>query len=259
MATGIGPSSSGSQATVASVVTSTLLAGLAFSGGVISAFPSSVWSSRAPTHNPTSAHQTTALTQSTKDQTTTSASAVMDSTAKDNSEAEGEDRENSKGQGEDREREGDDKDEEEENEEEKDKKKGRKASRGGGETERMDNSTAGNKPPTKAPEATAKENKETKSDLTKRLPGLENQLKYTHNPLDSNLNNTTEAANETAVFPASKDPEATLNPRTGGDKKHWPFSIHTGESTKIRKPYVYSRFVLILCRTRKMEYGELSL
>ncbi|XP_053723308.1 receptor-type tyrosine-protein phosphatase gamma-like isoform X8 [Synchiropus splendidus] len=39
MATGMGPSSSGSQATVASVVTSTLLAGLGFSGGVISAWP----------------------------------------------------------------------------------------------------------------------------------------------------------------------------------------------------------------------------
>lgn len=53
MATGIGPSSSGSQATVASVLTSTLLAGLGFSGGVISSFPSSVWPSRAPTQNPT--------------------------------------------------------------------------------------------------------------------------------------------------------------------------------------------------------------
>uniref|UniRef100_A0A8B9RA31 protein-tyrosine-phosphatase n=1 Tax=Astyanax mexicanus TaxID=7994 RepID=A0A8B9RA31_ASTMX len=48
MATGIGPSSSGSQATVASVVTSTLLAGLGFSGGVISSFPSSVWPTTRP-------------------------------------------------------------------------------------------------------------------------------------------------------------------------------------------------------------------
>ncbi|XP_010129953.1 PREDICTED: receptor-type tyrosine-protein phosphatase gamma-like, partial [Buceros rhinoceros silvestris] len=49
MATGMGPSSSGSQATVASVVTSTLLAGLGFSGGGISSFPSSVWPTRLPT------------------------------------------------------------------------------------------------------------------------------------------------------------------------------------------------------------------
>uniref|UniRef100_A0A8C9YPY2 protein-tyrosine-phosphatase n=1 Tax=Sander lucioperca TaxID=283035 RepID=A0A8C9YPY2_SANLU len=59
MATGIDPSSSGSQATVASVVTSTLLAGLGFSGGVISSFPSSVWPSRAPTQNPISTRQST--------------------------------------------------------------------------------------------------------------------------------------------------------------------------------------------------------
>lgn len=45
----MGPSSSGSQATVASVVTSTLLAGLGFSGGGISSFPSTVWPTRLPT------------------------------------------------------------------------------------------------------------------------------------------------------------------------------------------------------------------
>lgn len=49
MATGMGPSSSGSQATVASVVTSTLLAGLGFGGGGISSFPSTVWPTRLPT------------------------------------------------------------------------------------------------------------------------------------------------------------------------------------------------------------------
>uniref|UniRef100_A0A667YW42 Receptor-type tyrosine-protein phosphatase gamma n=1 Tax=Myripristis murdjan TaxID=586833 RepID=A0A667YW42_9TELE len=55
MATGMGPPSSGSQATVASVVTSTLLAGLGFSGGVISSLPGSLWPTQAPqaSHNPT--------------------------------------------------------------------------------------------------------------------------------------------------------------------------------------------------------------
>uniref|UniRef100_A0A3B4TYB9 protein-tyrosine-phosphatase n=1 Tax=Seriola dumerili TaxID=41447 RepID=A0A3B4TYB9_SERDU len=97
MATGIGPSSSGSQATVASVVTSTLLAGLGFSGGVISSFPSSVWPSRAPTHNPTSTRQIAKPTEPTKD-ATTSASAVTAAAAKDNGEAGGEDRESSTGE-----------------------------------------------------------------------------------------------------------------------------------------------------------------
>ncbi|XP_030425704.1 receptor-type tyrosine-protein phosphatase gamma isoform X2 [Gopherus evgoodei] len=54
MATGMGPSSSGSQATVASVVTSTLLAGLGFSGGGISSFPSTVWPTRLPSAASTS-------------------------------------------------------------------------------------------------------------------------------------------------------------------------------------------------------------
>uniref|UniRef100_A0A674MIQ9 protein-tyrosine-phosphatase n=1 Tax=Takifugu rubripes TaxID=31033 RepID=A0A674MIQ9_TAKRU len=48
MATGMGPSSSASQATVASVVTSTLLAGLGISGGVISSLPSSVGPTQSP-------------------------------------------------------------------------------------------------------------------------------------------------------------------------------------------------------------------
>ncbi|XP_043406649.1 receptor-type tyrosine-protein phosphatase gamma isoform X7 [Chelonia mydas] len=54
MATGMGPSSSGSQATVASVVTSTLLAGLGFSSGGISSFPSTVWPTRLPSAASTS-------------------------------------------------------------------------------------------------------------------------------------------------------------------------------------------------------------
>ncbi|XP_061743231.1 receptor-type tyrosine-protein phosphatase gamma-like isoform X3 [Nerophis ophidion] len=92
MATGIGPSSSGSQATVASVVTSTLLAGLGFSGGVISSFPSSVWPSRAP---------------------------------KDKGEAPGDDGGNNTGQGDDEEMEGEDGEEEEQS---KNKKKQHKSS-----------------------------------------------------------------------------------------------------------------------------------
>ncbi|XP_027135089.1 receptor-type tyrosine-protein phosphatase gamma isoform X1 [Larimichthys crocea] len=226
MATGIGPSSSGSQATVASVVTSTLLAGLGFSGGVISSFPSSVWPSRTPTHNPT--RQTTEPTEPTKE-ATTSSSAVMTAAAKDNSEAGGDDGgENSKDQGENGEREGEDKDEEEEEEKEKDEKKRRKGSGGAVErTGRKDNSTAVNVPTSETPDATAKEKKQPEPDPTNTPPGAEDQLEYTHNPPDSNPATTTEATNETAAFPAPRDPAATLRPRTGGDKTHWPFSIHT--------------------------------
>ncbi len=237
MATGIGPSTSGSQATVASVVTSTLLAGLGFSGGVISAFPSSVWPSRAPTHQPT------------KDQVSTSASAVLMTSAKDNSDAGGEDIENITAQGEDEEREGEDEDEEEEREEEKDKKKGRKASFGVCEAGRMDKSKTVNEPPSEDLEANAKEKKRTKLDPS----GVEDQLEYTSNPLDSNLTTVIEATNETAEFPASTDPAKILTPRTGGNKKNWPFSIHTGKSIDV---HVKNQFALICYSTRKMEFCE---
>lgn len=233
MATGIGPSSSGSQATVASVVTSTLLAGLGFSGGVISSFPSSVWPSRAPTRNPTSTRQTTDATEPVKD-SAASAPAVTMAVAKDNGEAGGEDRENSKGQGEDGEREGEDKDEDEE-EEEKEEKKERKGSGGAGEVGRKDNGKAVNEPPSETPDATAKEKKQTEPDPTNMPPGVQHQLKvYTHNPLDTDTTTITDVA----AFPAPKDPTATLRPSTGGGKKHWPFSIHTGESANVLNPHV---------------------
>ncbi|XP_051270864.1 receptor-type tyrosine-protein phosphatase gamma-like isoform X2 [Dicentrarchus labrax] len=230
MATGIGPSSSGSQATVASVVTSTLLAGLGFSGGVISSFPSSVWPSRAPTHNPTFTRQTTEPTKPAKD-ATTSASAVVTATAKDNGKSGGEDRENSKGQGEDAEREGEDKDEEEE-EEEKEEKKEKKGSGGVVGARRKDSSTVMNEQPRETPDATAKEKKQTEPDPTNLPSGVEDQL-YTHNPLDSNPTTTTETTNETAVFPFPKDPTATHRPRTEGHKKNWPFSVHTDRPSAV--------------------------
>ncbi|XP_061793662.1 receptor-type tyrosine-protein phosphatase gamma-like isoform X2 [Nerophis lumbriciformis] len=122
MATGIGPSSSGSQATVASVVTSTLLAGLGFSGGVISSFPSSVWPSRAP---------------------------------KDNREAASDDGGNNKGQEDDEDTEGEDGEEEEKS---KNKKKQHKSSvkeergllgwgeHGQGEEQTQQSNQAGNEP-----------------------------------------------------------------------------------------------------------------
>ncbi|KAK5871848.1 hypothetical protein PBY51_012591 [Eleginops maclovinus] len=217
MATGIGPSSSGSQATVASVVTSTLLAGLGFSGGVISSFPSSVWPSRAPTNNPPSARHNSELNKDA------SASAVTTAAAKDNSETEGEDKENSKGQGEDGESEGEDKDEEEEEEEEKDKKKkGRKGSGGMGEAGSKDNRTAVKEPPNETPDATAKEKE---PDPMNMPPDEDTHLEaYTHNQPEPR----TEATVQTAELPALKDPAGTRS--SGRDRKHRSFSINTGES-----------------------------
>uniref|UniRef100_A0A673Y1U7 protein-tyrosine-phosphatase n=1 Tax=Salmo trutta TaxID=8032 RepID=A0A673Y1U7_SALTR len=116
MATGIGPSSSGSQATVASVVTSTLLAGLGFSGGVISSFPSSVWPTKAPAsrQNPTTAPP--------RQPTTEPAAGQSADAAKDNGEG-AEDRDKgAKSEGEEGEKEGEEDKAEDEEEKEKETK-----------------------------------------------------------------------------------------------------------------------------------------
>lgn len=111
MATGIGPSSSGSQATVASVVTSTLLAGLGFSGGVISSFPSSVWPSAGSRSNPAPS------CQNARD---ASSSADVTAAASDQGGSEGDEKEDNG-----RKDDGDREDEEEEDKEKARKKKRR--------------------------------------------------------------------------------------------------------------------------------------
>uniref|UniRef100_A0A673GF18 protein-tyrosine-phosphatase n=1 Tax=Sinocyclocheilus rhinocerous TaxID=307959 RepID=A0A673GF18_9TELE len=116
MATGMGPPSSGGQATVASVVTSTLLAGLGFSGSVISSLPGSFW----PTHSTNSGPTPTQHPATPTAENTPSDSNIL--TSEDSTEA------NNK-QEEDREREEkeeeQEEEEEEQGEEEKKKKKGK--------------------------------------------------------------------------------------------------------------------------------------
>ncbi|XP_058487247.1 receptor-type tyrosine-protein phosphatase gamma-like [Solea solea] len=203
MATGIGPSSSGSQATVASLVTSTLLAGLGFSGGVISSFPSSVWPSRAPSHSPTSNRQTAEPTEPAKNTAASAASAVTTAAANDHSETGGEDPDDSRSQGEDAESGGEDKGEEEE-EEDEDKKKRRKQSGRKGKAENKDNRTVANKPPSETPDSTAKEKKQTEPDPNQMTSAVEDQPEVcTH----SNPTTTTEPTLRT--------------------KKHRPLSIHS--------------------------------
>lgn len=226
MATGIGPSSSGSQATVASVVTSTLLAGLGFSGGVISSFPSSIWPSRSPTHNPSSPHPNAEPTKPTKE---TPASAVT--TTNDKGETGGEDAESSKDHREDREREGEDK--EEEDEEEKDDKE-RKRSGSLKKAGWKDDGPVVKQPSGKTPDSTAKVKQHTESDPDNPPPGRVGWLEvYSYSLLDSNTTTTTDTANGMAAFPLPKASTVTLRPGITGDKKLWPFSIHTGESTNL--------------------------
>ncbi|XP_030579702.1 receptor-type tyrosine-protein phosphatase gamma-like [Archocentrus centrarchus] len=228
IATGTGPSSSGSQATVASVVTSTLLAGLGFSGGVISSFPSYIWPSRAPNHNPTFHHQTTKAIEHTEDMSPVTTAAV-----KDNNETGGENREKCKDHGEEREREGQDKDDQEEEENKKEKKK-RKGSRGLSKARKKYSNITMKLSHSKMSDSTAREKEHTGKDPTNSPPVREYQLKAnSYNPLHFNPNATRESANEKTPIPTHKDLAVTLGPSIVGDKKHWNFFYHTGKSTKL--------------------------
>ncbi|XP_055724489.1 receptor-type tyrosine-protein phosphatase gamma-like isoform X1 [Salvelinus fontinalis] len=226
MATGIGPSSSGSQATVASVVTSTLLAGLGFSGGVISSFPSSVWPTKAPAsrQNPTTAPP--------RQPNTEPAAGQSADAAKDNGEG-AEDREKgAKSEGEEGEKEGEE--DKEEDEEEKEKETKEKKVTVADKVEKQTNSTVVKEPPTAAPASTAKEKGreagETNTNSTTPSSAVEDQL-LTHTQstveTDTVVPPTMEPGNDPAEFPAPDSPSPTLRPSTGGKKSHWPFSIHT--------------------------------
>ncbi|XP_070299055.1 receptor-type tyrosine-protein phosphatase gamma [Salvelinus sp. IW2-2015] len=229
MATGISPSSSGSQATVASVVTSTLLAGLGFSGGVISSFPSSVWPTRAPSssQNPTAA--------TPRQPTSEPAASQSADAAKDNGEGSKDREKGAKGEGEEGEKEGEEDKEEDEEEKEKETKEKKAMA---DKVEKQTNSTVVKEPPTAAPASTAKEKEreggesETETNTSSTTPSSaeEDQL-VTHTQstveTDTVVPPTLELGNDTAEFPDPDSPSPTLRPSTGRDKSHWPFSIHT--------------------------------
>uniref|UniRef100_A0A8C7TAB3 protein-tyrosine-phosphatase n=1 Tax=Oncorhynchus mykiss TaxID=8022 RepID=A0A8C7TAB3_ONCMY len=229
MATGISPSSSGSQATVASVVTSTLLAGLGFSGGVISSFPSSVW----PTRAPSSSQNPTAPTP--RQPTSEPAASQSTDAAKDNGEGSEDGEKGAKGEGEEGEKEGEEDKEEDEEEKEKETKEKKVMA---DKVEKQTESTVVKEPPTAAPASTAKEKgreggeSETETNTSSTTPSSaeEDQL-VTHTQsmveTDTVVTPTLELGNDTAEFTAPDSPSPTLRPSTGRDKSHWPFSIHT--------------------------------
>ncbi|XP_061584706.1 receptor-type tyrosine-protein phosphatase gamma-like [Cololabis saira] len=196
MATGIGPSSSGSQATVASLVTSTLLAGLGFSGGVLASFPSFIWPSRAAVHNPASACQTTRGSGPTR-----AASAASTAAAKDQGEA-GEE-ENIEGQRNNKRGERADKNKED--------KKERKGSEGVNKAERKSG----------IPDFPALNKKQTERDPINPRPSREVQSEvYIHNPLNSTPA-TTKGVDEICALPVPEEPAARA-----WDQTPWSFSVH---------------------------------
>lgn len=161
MATGIGPSSSGSQATVASVLTSTLLAGLGFGGGVISSFPSSVWPSRAPTQNPT--------TITTTRHAEPAAGPACSGTGK----ALGEDVECCTGDGEEEEKEEKEEEEEGDDDDERKRKRRRKKTKrsgGAGGRSQEESSSVPNEPTGKAGNTSRKAEEASRPDLVEAEP-----------------------------------------------------------------------------------------
>uniref|UniRef100_A0A8C7IW76 protein-tyrosine-phosphatase n=1 Tax=Oncorhynchus kisutch TaxID=8019 RepID=A0A8C7IW76_ONCKI len=204
MATGgMGPSSSGSQATVASVVTSTLLAGLGFSGGVISSLPGSLWPTQAPAASPGSnpgpgpSRQPAQPQASTEPPTAPQGGSDTD-TPTEEKEA-GVDRENETTPD---------------------------------EVEMHLNNTVVKEPISAlTPTATAKEKGQGQGEpvansTTVPISGGEDQLVR----VDSNTGPTVEPKNDTEEREIQIPQSPTRSPKTSGEEKSlWPFSVHTGD------------------------------
>ncbi|XP_065097845.1 receptor-type tyrosine-protein phosphatase gamma isoform X3 [Paramisgurnus dabryanus] len=236
MATGIGPSSSGSQATVASVVTSTLLAGLGFSGGVISSFPSSVWPTRPPpsTPSPASTRQTPAKSVVTTTEPTSSPASDADATRA--ADAEGSDdggEKGGKGENEDGEKNGEEEEEEEE-------EKGADTKNGGDPdtVEKQVNSSVVKDHPTAVPDSTAKEKggskKSENSTVPSRAPEEENTQRIGDE--DTEVLPTREPGDDESMTEVIETPDSTAK-TDKPDRGHLPpFSIHT-ERTVVSSMY----------------------
>ncbi|XP_076125381.1 receptor-type tyrosine-protein phosphatase gamma isoform X1 [Alosa pseudoharengus] len=254
MATGIGPSSSGSQATVASVVTSTLLAGLGFSGGVISSFPSSVWPSRGPTTTTTTPKPATtggsaghynnpANPQPPSGNEPAAASPAQegDGAAAADGERAGQDKtgdKTGKGEGEE-----EDKGEGEEEEEEEDESGSRRAKKGRGAHANGTSTADHQEPPTAAPDSTAKEKGATgggRENGTAPSGGAEDWAEtQSRTPTDEDVATpTSEPRNDTHMegLPRPELPSPNGRPTVGG--KTWPFAIHPEKTSVWSVPAV---------------------
>ncbi|XP_030585330.1 receptor-type tyrosine-protein phosphatase gamma-like isoform X2 [Archocentrus centrarchus] len=221
MATGMGPSSSGSQATVASVVTSTLLAGLGVGGGVISSMPSSVWPTQAPQATQNPARPSTAPAKSSTEQAPPQGSETDHPSEEKQAEHEGEKEE------EEGEREG-------EQDEEQDEKKKKNKTTPDNE-EKQTNSTLAKKPLIPTPASTAKEKgkgKPTVKGTTASPSTGENQLfKIDRRPTDVNTVSTQEAHNGSVKMQIPQSFTVPPKIAVGKEKNPWPFSVHTDRTT----------------------------
>lgn len=216
MATGMGPSSSGSQATVASVVTSSLLAGLGVGGGVISSLPSSVWPTQAPR-----------ATQSPNRPTTTPAQASTEQTASQSSETDA----GSEDKQAEREGEEDEGETEGEKDEGGDEKK-KKTKTAPDNEEQRSNSSVAAEPSAPTPASTAKEKGEgkptVKGSAAPTSAAEEHSVAAENNATEVTTVSTQEPRNDSAEMQIPQS--STQPPKMSVDGKNdWPFSVHTGE------------------------------
>ncbi|KAM9859307.1 receptor-type tyrosine-protein phosphatase gamma [Aulostomus maculatus] len=210
MATGTGPSSSGSQATVASVVTSTLLAGLGVSGGVISSLPSSVWPTQVPqtSQNPTHPSVPTAKTSTEQ---AAPQGFETDNPSEENQAAR---------EGEEEEDEGETEREQEEGDEEK-KRKNKTAPEN---EETQTSHTVAKEPLIPTPASTAKE-KPTVSVSTAPASTADDHLLNVEGEPTAAVP-TRQPHNDSAEMQIPQS--STLSPKMSSNGKNiWPFSVHT--------------------------------
>lgn len=235
MATGMGPSSSGSQATVASVVTSTLLAGLGVSGGVISSLPSSVGTTQAPRATQSAARPTTPLAKPGAEPAA-AATQDVDAQAQAEDTQAARDGEGEEGEEKEKEKEKDEDGEGEQDESESEKKAKSKAARGGGE-EAPTNGTAAGEPTAPTPASTAKQKgggtptagaATTTTTAAAAATGEDEQLVQVQTKGTDVVGepSTPQPHNDNAEMQIPHS--STLAPKISGeDQKHWPFYVQT--------------------------------
>uniref|UniRef100_A0A671PA56 protein-tyrosine-phosphatase n=1 Tax=Sinocyclocheilus anshuiensis TaxID=1608454 RepID=A0A671PA56_9TELE len=238
MATGMGPPSSGGQATVASVVTSTLLAGLGFSGSVISSLPGSFW----PTHSTNSGPTPTQHPATPTAENTPSDSNILtseDSTEANNKQEEDRERE-------EKEEEEEEEEEEEQGEEEKKKKKGKDVT----VKDKKQDKAVPQKPTAPVPTSKHRERGRERADVNTENSSLaprtvEEQVPCaTERPSGEDSSKPTwlvENDNVDMQLPSSSTETTEL---TNEEKAHWPYFIHTERnsiSTVTRDPVSASR------------------
>ncbi|XP_051986844.1 receptor-type tyrosine-protein phosphatase gamma isoform X1 [Xyrauchen texanus] len=230
MATGMGPPSSGGQATVASVVTSTLLAGLGFSSSVISSLPGSLW----PTHSTNSGPTPTQHPVTPTAKTAPSENNILtaeDTTEANNNEEEGSERE--------------EKEEEEEEEEKEERGEEEKKKKDKDVKDKKRENMVPQKPTAPLPTSTYRERGRERADVNNENSTLSPRIVEVHVSSATEKTSGEDSSKPTWLednntadmqLPASSTKSTEL---TNVERAHWPYYFPTERnsiSTVTRNP-----------------------